>query len=265
MTTLLFSLLSLIAYGLSLTALVRAFLGHTLTHPQRSYALGIGAAILHGATNYLLLRDSAGLDFSLFKSASLITNIIVAILLLTHRRTFRNLLVVAYPLAALSLLPALLFESSSHRIPSDAQGLLLHIALSVIAYSILSVAAIQALLLHLQNRQLKARVNGRLVRILPPLQTMESVLFELIWAGMILLTLSILSGAIFLEDIFAQHLVHKTAFSILAWFIFAILLAGRHLYGWRGQTASLWTLGGAVLLMLGYLGSKLVLELILPR
>ena len=92
---------------------------------------------------------------------------------------------------------------------------------------------------------------------------METLLFELIWVGLALLTLAIGSGIIYLDDIFAQHLVHKSTLSIAAWLIFAMLLWGRHQWGWRSQTAVRWTLGGFATLMLGYFGSKLVLELIL--
>ena len=82
-------------------------------------------------------------------------------------------------------------------------------------------------------------------------------------AGFILLTLSLLTGAIFLENIFAQHLVHKTSLSLLAWIVFAILLWGRWRSGWRGRRAIRWTLGGFSVLVLAYIGSKLVLELVL--
>jgi ABC-type uncharacterized transport system permease subunit len=79
------------------------------------------------------------------------------------------------------------------------------------------------------------------------------------------LTISLISGFIFIENLFAQHLVHKTVLSILAWLIFSSLLLGRSLYGWRGQIAIQWTLIGFVSLLLAYFGSKLVLELILHR
>ena len=94
---------------------------------------------------------------------------------------------------------------------------------------------------------------------------MEALLFELLWVGEVLLTLSIMSGFIFLENIFAQHLVHKTVFSIAAWFVYAFLLMGKYKLGWRGNTAIRWTLAGFVFLMLAYFGSKLVLEIILQR
>jgi ABC-type uncharacterized transport system permease subunit len=94
---------------------------------------------------------------------------------------------------------------------------------------------------------------------------MEALLFELIWAGEILLTLSILSGFIFLDNIFAQHLVHKTVFSMAAWLVYGFLLFGKYKMGWRGNIAVRWTLAGFLFLMLAYFGSKLVLEIILQK
>jgi ABC-type uncharacterized transport system permease subunit len=87
----------------------------------------------------------------------------------------------------------------------------------------------------------------------------------MIAAGFVLLTLSLVSGFAFLEDMFAQHLVHKTVLSTLAWIVFGALLVGRFRYGWRGRTAIIWTLGGFVILILAYFGTKAVLELILHR
>jgi ABC-type uncharacterized transport system permease subunit len=90
-------------------------------------------------------------------------------------------------------------------------------------------------------------------------------MFQLIGAGLVLLTLSLITGFLFLEDMFAQHLAHKTILSLLAWLVFAILLLGRYRSGWRGRIAIRWTLGGFISLMLAYFGSKMVLELILNR
>jgi ABC-type uncharacterized transport system permease subunit len=94
---------------------------------------------------------------------------------------------------------------------------------------------------------------------------MESLLFEMIGSGFVLLTLALASGFVFLEDMFAQHLVHKTVLSSLGWLVFGGLLVGRLRYGWRGRTAIIWTLSGFVILVLAYFGSKAVLELILKR
>ncbi len=94
---------------------------------------------------------------------------------------------------------------------------------------------------------------------------MESLLFEMISAGFVLLTLALLSGFAFLENMFAQHLVHKTVLSVLAWLVFGGLLIGRFRNGWRGRTAIVWTLGGFVMLILAYFGSKAVLQFVLHR
>jgi len=260
------SLIALISYGLGTFRQSQVYLGRAEQHPFFTLTVGLAAATLHFAANLLMLDIRQGFSLDLLDSMSFITNLIVAVLLfLSRRKPVQNLLLVGYPLAMITLLLALFLEPPSHRVQQAQAGILLHASLSIVAYSIFSVAALQALLLFIQNKQLKTHISSRLIKALPPLQTMESMLFETIWAGMLLLTLSILTGALFFEDLFAQHLVHKTAFSLIAWVIFSILLLGRHIYGWRGPTASRWTLGGTIILMLGYLGSKLVLELILQR
>jgi len=119
--------------------------------------------------------------------------------------------------------------------------------------------------LAVQDHQIRNRHPGGLIRALPPLQVMESLLIQLIGVGFTLLSLALLTGFFFLEDIFAQHLVHKTVLSLAAWTVFATLLWGRWKFGWRGPTIIRWTLGGFMFLMLAYFGSKLVLELLLAR
>jgi ABC-type uncharacterized transport system permease subunit len=123
----------------------------------------------------------------------------------------------------------------------------------------------QAILLAIQDRHLHRRQPVRFVRALPPLQTMESLLFEMIALGFVLLSVALGTGFVFLEDMFAQHLAHKTILSVAAWTVFGILLWGRFRFGWRGRTALRWTLAGFVVLMIAYFGSKFVLELILHR
>ncbi|HET6592901.1 MAG TPA: cytochrome c biogenesis protein CcsA, partial [Xanthomonadales bacterium] len=102
---------------------------------------------------------------------------------------------------------------------------------------------------------------------LPPLLTMEKLLFRIIWAGFILLTATLVTGVVFTEELFgkAAKLNHKTLFGVVSWIIFAALLCGRHVYGWRGRVAVRWTLAGFLALVLAYVGSKFVLEVILGR
>jgi ABC-type uncharacterized transport system permease subunit len=170
-----------------------------------------------------------------------------------------------YVIAAINLAIASLVPVEGRLYPDLGLGMGAHIVVSILAYSVITLAAAQAVALWLQDHALKARRVHGLIDWLPPLQTMEQLLFQLVTGGLVLLTLAIGSGAVFLDDIFAQHLVHKTVFSLSAWLIFAILLWGRHRLGWRGNTAIRWTLGGFIALMLAYFGSKFVLELLLDR
>ena len=140
-----------------------------------------------------------------------------------------------------------------------------HIAISVVAYTLLSVGSLIAVLIYFQDRALRRRSLAAWLRVLPLLETMEQVLFTTIHAGVVLLTLSVFSGLVFVDNVFAQHLVHKTVLSIIALVVFGILLLGRWRFGWRGRKAIQWTLAGYAILVLGYFGSRVVLEVLLSR
>jgi len=227
---------------------------------------GAAAIIFHGLSLSNTLMSSGGINLGFYKVSSLIFWLICCITLISLlRRPLINLIVVLFPLSAVSILVSTYAPGNQTTFSDLDAGLFAHIIFSVAAYAVLTIAALQAALLALQDLQLKHHHTRGIIQVLPPLQLMESMLFEVIWFGLILLTFSILSGIVFLEDIFAQHLVHKTALSIAAWLMFTVLLWGHHQLGWRSKTAVRWTLGGFAILMLGYFGSKLVLELILHR
>jgi ABC-type uncharacterized transport system permease subunit len=228
--------------------------------------LGLLAVLLHAGALYPLLVTTTGLSLGFFNAAALV-GWLTALLLLTSslRRPLENLGIALLPMAALTLALAFAYPSQHVMSTSGNWRLDLHILLSILAYSLLVIAALQALVLALQDRQLRNRHPGGLIRALPPLQVMESLLMQLISVGFALLSAALLTGFFFLEDIFAQHLVHKTVLSLIAWAVFATLLWGRWKFGWRGRIAIRWTLGGFIFLMLAYFGSKLVLELLLAR
>ena len=140
-----------------------------------------------------------------------------------------------------------------------------HIITSVIAFGVLSIASVYALFIELIDRLLRKHSFNKLVQSLPALDTLEEVLFHLIKAGFAVLTIALLTGLVYVNDLFGQHLAHKTILSIFAWLIFALLLWGRWKRGWRGRVAVRMTLAGIALLLLSYFGSKLVLEIILQR
>ena len=140
-----------------------------------------------------------------------------------------------------------------------------HILLSMGATALMFAAAVTALLLVTVDRRLRARRLADLPMLLPPLDALERVMFRLIAAGFILLTLALLTGFIFVTDMLGQHLIHKTVFSIAAWMLFGFLLFGRTRYGWRGRSAVRWTLTGFGTLAIAYFGDKFVLETLLGR
>jgi ABC-type uncharacterized transport system permease subunit len=229
------------------------------------FALIIVALVFHAWVLFQNFMGPAGLNFGVFNAVSLLAWLIALLLSLAMAgRPVENLGIVIFPLAALALLLEASF-STEHVIASDNFSLKLHILISVLSYSIFSMAAIQAILLAIQDRHLHNKHPGGFVRVLPPLQAMETLLFQMLVVGFILQSLSLLSGFAFLEDMFAQHLVHKTVLSLMAWVIFAVLLWGRWRFGWRGKMAIRSTLGGFVLLLLAYIGSKLVLEVMIGR
>ncbi len=143
----------------------------------------------------------------------------------------------------------------------------LHLALAFSAYSLFTIAALHAGLIALAQKHLHKAVPPTLVSALPPLLTLEKLLFRMIQVGFLLLTLTLLTGILFSEEIFgkAVTLSHKTVFGIASWLIFGALLLGRRVYGWRGRTAIYWTLAGFLSLMLAYVGVKFVLEVLLGR
>lgn len=256
------ALLYLAAAGVQLVHTLQG----SLTLSRSVLVIGGTAIVAHAALTWCSLTGADGFNFGFFRIFDLLflaINIACVIALLW--RPLQSLLIILFPLSAVAVLVATLGPDTAASEQGIPLGVAAHIGSSIVAYSVLTMAAVQAALLAAQDKQLKRRQVGGLLTVLPPLQLMESMLFELLWIGVFALTLSIASGVLFMEDIFAQHLVHKTVLSIVAWLLFSVLLWGRYKLGWRSQTAVRFTVSGFVLLMLAFLGSKLVLELVLKR
>ncbi|TFH88295.1 cytochrome C biogenesis protein [Billgrantia azerbaijanica] len=228
-------------------------------------ALGLMGLLFHVPVAAQLLGQTPGLMPGLSASAVVVTAIMVFLLLtVSLAKPVLNVAVGLFPLAGIALLVAVGLPSPT-RSGGLTPGIALHAISSALAFGLLVIAAMQAVLLGVQNQALRHHHTRGVVQALPPLTTMERLLFELIWAGMALLTLSIASGFAFVDNMFAQHLVHKTILSLAAWVIFAILLVSHHILGWRGMRAVRWTLVGCGVLLLAYFGSKFVLEVILHQ
>ena len=227
--------------------------------------MAVLALIFHAADIFFTMKSAGGWDLSLLSLMTLIAWIMAFFAYaigLRSKHAHPGMLI--YPLVALILilkasLPANQVEGLSN------PALEWHVLLSLSAYSLFTLAALQAGVLAIQEQQLHQRHVAGIIRKLPPLLSMEISLFHLIIGGFVLLTGGLITGFVFLDDIFIQQLAHKTVLSLIAWCVFAILLWGRWRHGWRGKTAIKWTLVGFLFLVLAYFGTKLILEYILVR
>lgn len=227
-------------------------------------ALGFVAVAVHLYSLYTSIVTDFGFQFGFFNAASVVGMVnSLLILAMSLKRQTELLATIILPITALTLLLDITYPTSHMLPPESPIGLQIHVLVSIIAYSLLGLAALISIILAMQNNLLHKHHTGGILHHLPALQVMEKLLFDSITAGFIGLSMALLTGFVFLENIFAQHLVHKTALSIIAWLVFGILLTGRALMGWRGRTAIRWTLSGFGTLMLAYFGSKFVLEFIL--
>jgi len=214
----------------------------------------------------LAIHTPAGYDFGFFRVASLFSWVMALIVVLTSlRKPVANLFLVLFPLAIVSILCSTFLPSLYHPLPGLSSGVALHSVLGILAFSLLTVAAIQALVVTWLSRELKQHHFSNTLRHMPPLQSMEELLFDIIKAGFIALLAVIISGFMFMEDMFAQHLAHKTILTMVSFAVWGILLWGRQRFGWRGKVALRWILGAFAVLILAYFGSKFVLEILLNR
>ena len=177
----------------------------------------------------------------------------------------RSLGIMVFPLAALSLIFSYLWGAGvgdSSAAQTQGQFFTAHIYISILTYSFITIATIQSLLYVYQESLLKKRASSTMLLALPPLQTMEKLLFRLVIIGFALLNLTLLSGIFFSQEIFGQgfEFKHHTVFAILSWLVFATLLFRRYQSGLRGSQAMKWTLLGFFLMQLGYFGTKMVSE-----
>ncbi|MBL8383725.1 MAG: cytochrome c biogenesis protein CcsA [Burkholderiales bacterium] len=171
------------------------------------------------------------------------------------------------PPAAVSVLLPAFFAGAAMSGKVAAPAFVAHVVIAMGAYAFIAIAAVHAILMAIIERRLHAPGRTKPSVGLPPLLTMERLLFQMLTAGFILLTLTVVSGAVFSEQIFGRALRfdHKTVFGLVSWLIFAVLLLGRHAYGWRGRAALNGTFAGFGMLLLTYIGTRFVVEVVLGR
>jgi ABC-type uncharacterized transport system permease subunit len=252
----LYNILALITIALYLAAAVvqLLFLTARLSGKQiLVLRLTIVAVIAHAGLLYHWIDTSSGQNLSFFNLFSQAAWLVAVIhLLLSMRQPLENLGIFIFPITALSIALAAL-SSRQNLVDTTASPLILgHLLLAILAFSVLCIAACQAVLLAIQDWQLRHKDTSHALRILPPVESMEKLLFQLIVFGFALLSLLLVSSFYCFEHIFQPPLLAKTLLTILAWFIFAILLGGRLLFGWRSNTAVRWTISGVVLVLICY-------------
>ncbi len=237
---------------------------HALKLHSAMIALGL---IIHG---WLLYQDifAEGFNLGFYNALSAILWLTVLIYWIANlKHELQSLQAFVLPPAALfALLPA--FEVSNYFLPDASQPLFIaHIAIALLAYSLFTFAALHALLMMFAERSLHNQPTAIKLPSFPPLLVMESLLFRVITIAFVLLTFTLISGMLFSEQIFGKPLqfTHKIVFSIAAWMIYGWLLYGRYQYGWRGRKAIKLTLIGFLMLLLAYVVSKFILQVLLHR
>lgn len=256
---------SLIAYSAGITRLIAALRqDQPIGFPLQFVAGSVGSLAHIGLMSVLMIQPE-GIDFSLLKSVSLMLALAVLLVTLSSQRfAIQTAQLVLIPAAA-ALAIASLIAPSSRELMQLSTGTFSHIILSVLAYGAFTIAAVMAMLLSYISAKLKHHRVTALVKNIPPVESLESLLYELLTLASVLLGLSIISGFIFVEDPFAHDRIHKTALSILALIIYSAICAGHWYRGWRGRKVMRWVFGAYVSLTLAYVGSKFVLEWILQR
>jgi ABC-type uncharacterized transport system permease subunit len=231
------------------------------------------ALVLH-ACSLLWPWDAGGFYFGFAKAISAMLWIGLLLLWWQSRRLPVDALrMLILPMAVVGVLLPWAFPGTDLGHPGDRPLFVPHLIAGTLAYGVLLLGALDALLMLSVQRDLhrplasRASAWSRWLGQLPPLLALEKVLFQFIGIGFLLLLLTTLSGMLFSEHVFGRpfRFEHKTIFSLLSLGFFGVLLLGRLTRGWRGRIAMRFTLWGFLILLLAYVGSRFVLEVLLQR
>ncbi|MCP5181066.1 MAG: cytochrome c biogenesis protein CcsA [Pseudomonadales bacterium] len=257
---------ALLLYGALLLVLLRRVRADAglLALRGTDWLILVPAVIVHATAVADMMQTPVGIDLGLVNALNVML-LVMSVFLGTACRflpaTVLLLVLIPFDIAGIvwgTLSPPI--DHARHALDADR---LPHVVVSIIAGSVLLLAFLQALLLRVTERHLKSHTLTW-VRLVPPIETLESLLFSAIWTGFVLIVLGIVTGFLYLDDMFAQRVAHHTVLLSAAALVYGILLVGRYRFGWRGATATRWVLFATTLLVLGYFGSKFVLEVLLP-
>jgi len=237
--------------------------------PRRDRLVLLFAIVVHGvALQGALFPSGSEMRFGFGVSLSLMVWLAICFYWIETLYTrLDGLHGLAMPAGAVAVLIPLVFPGEHVLANAGSPAFRVHFVIAMLAYSLFTLAVLHAMLMAVAGRQLHNARFNRALASLPPLLTMEALLFRLIGIAFVLLTLTLITGVLFSESLFGEAFRgdHKTIFAFISWFLFGALLLGRRLWGWRGRKAVRWTLAGFVALMLAYVGSRFVIEVILHR
>ena len=228
---------------------------------KTAFFMAANAVLCHALVHILEVVDGSGLQLHFFAALSLVSLGMGALTTsVSLNQRLQALGIVVFPLAAIFVVALYFF--GDHEPETLSWQLLMHAMLALLAYATLAIASLLAVMLWFQERALRNRQIHGWLKALPPLVHLETLLFRTVGVGFILLTFVLLTGMLFVDNMMAQHLWHKTVLSVLSWLVFGGLLLGRWRYGWRGPRAVQLTLIAMGLLLLSYFGSRAVLEIL---
>jgi ABC-type uncharacterized transport system permease subunit len=222
-------------------------------------ATAVFAVLLQGILLYHWIDGQSGQNLAFLNMLSFLFWVLsVWIVAMFKNKALQNLAIIIFPMAAITMVLVLAFPSQQIFVTSNQPSQLIHILSAVAAFSVLSLAFFQALVLALQEGLLRKNYSGKMLNQLPPIESMEKTLFQMITLGFGLLTLVIVSSFYFFSHLFIQPMLGKTVLVVGAWIIFGILLLGRYFFGWRGRNIVYQTVSGFVLLIVIYFGSQFI-------
>ncbi len=240
---------------------IKTLLGNHKVIRWQLYGPAVVGLVAHSIHLVSTVSINGMLQFSLLNTISICVWLTIGVVLISAvTKPIHNLFTFFMPLGGILLFIGVITPQMASP-KAYSNGMVFHIFVALLAYSIMIITTLQAILVNIQSNHLqKHHLNNRILKLLPPLQSMERMMFEWLMVGFMLLTVAIITGGMYVSDIFAQHLIHKTVLTIIAWFFFAVLIFGHFYLGWRGQQASRMVYLGMIFLLVAFVGSKFILE-----
>lgn len=247
-------------YGIATVSQASQLRQRTFIAKLALYGFGWLAFVFHAILLYHIVDLQSGQNLYFFNLLSLVAWLTGGlVLLLSLRQPVENLCLFLYPIALVSILLNLVFPGTYVVDTTDNTQSLFHILLAILAFSVFCIAVLQAILLVIQDSLIRSNPAAKVIHFLPPIETMEMVMFRTIAVGFILLSLLIFDAIMVFHGLTNYQVWQKTIVAVLAWIVFAALLWGRHYAGWRGRPAIYWTLAGFFCLMFAYFGTKILM------